>query len=289
MLISGAILVFAISLPLEDLSYFANAVLLLALIMVNLALIVHRRKFPDIERPFKVPLVPLLPILGIIANLYLIAQILNHPVPLFLAIGSLAFGMLGFLAWKGAQADEAAIPGKPSHVAHSQGRGTIDKDRFRILVPLANPENVQLLLDLAVSIAKEKNGEVLLLHVISLPDQLPTTQYDEVILERDRMLLKKARRHVESQGIPAHALIRVGHNVARCVLETCRERHCGLVILGWKGFTTSSEKILGSITDAIVNHARTDIMLVKQVGNQVPRKILLRTAGGEHAIIKAYF
>jgi amino acid transporter len=53
---------------------------LLALISVNAALILHRRKYPDIERPFRVPLVPLLPALGILANLYLLAQILHHPV-----------------------------------------------------------------------------------------------------------------------------------------------------------------------------------------------------------------
>ncbi len=282
-LVSGAILIFAILLPLEDLSYFANAVLLIALILVNVALIVHRKKFPDIERPFKVPLVPLLPILGILANLYLIAQIFYHPLPLALAIGSLILGMLAFLAWKGTEAEEKVIPGVASHVAHSQGRGTIDKDRFRILVPLANPNNIRQLLDLAIAIAKEKNGEILLLHVIGLPDQLPTTDYDEVIVERDRRLLNKARRYLDDKKVPSHALIRVGHNVARAVLETSRERYCNLIILGWKGYTTSSEKIFGSITDPIVNYARTDIMLVKQAGEQPPSRILLPTAGGEHA------
>ena len=64
LLVSGAILVFAISLPLEELAHFADTVLLLALILVNAALIVHRRKYPDVERPFRVPWVPVLPALG---------------------------------------------------------------------------------------------------------------------------------------------------------------------------------------------------------------------------------
>ncbi|MEM1121929.1 MAG: APC family permease, partial [Bacteroidota bacterium] len=119
-LVSGAILVFSLLLPLEDLSYFANTVLLLALILVNIALIIHRKKFPNIERPFRVPLVPLIPILGILANTYLILQIFSHPIPLFLAIGSLLLGMLGFLAWKGTQTAESSIKGAASHVAHSQ-------------------------------------------------------------------------------------------------------------------------------------------------------------------------
>ena len=46
-LVGVAILVFAILLPLEDLSFFANTVLLLSLILVNAALIFHRKKVPQ--------------------------------------------------------------------------------------------------------------------------------------------------------------------------------------------------------------------------------------------------
>ncbi len=283
LLVGGAILVFAVILPLEDLSYFANTVLLLALILVNAALIVHRRKFPDIERPFRVPLVPLLPILGILANLYLIWQILQHPLPLFLAIGALVLGVLGFVAWKGAQSEVEALPGTASHIAHSQGKGTLDKDRFRILVPISNPYNVENLMRLAISIAQAKNGEIWLLRVVTVPEQLPPTSFDEEIVEKESPLLRKARKMAEVKGITTHALIRVGHNVARAVLETSHDRYCDLIILGWKGFSTNREKILGTITDDVVNLARTDIILAKIVDDKPIKRILLPTAGGEHA------
>ena len=282
-LMGGAILIFALILPLEDLSYFANTVLLLALIMVNAALIVHRRKFPDMERPFKVPLVPLLPALGILANLYLIAQIFTHPLPLILAVGCLFLGMVAFIAWKGTQVEEAALPGLSSHIAHSQGRGTTDKSRFRVLVPIANPATMESLITLAAAVAKSRNGEILLLRVVTIPEQLPTTAFDQKVIEREEVLLKSARKIAEEQGIPTHALIRVGHHIARTILETARERYCHLIVLGWKGFSTNKEKILGTITDAIVTHARSDIMLAKIVGDKPIRKILLPTAGGEHA------
>jgi len=71
-IVGGTILIFTLSLGLENLAHFADTVLLIALIMVNAALIAHRRKYPDIERPFRVPLVPLLPGLGILANIYLL-------------------------------------------------------------------------------------------------------------------------------------------------------------------------------------------------------------------------
>ena len=283
LLVSGMILIFALLLPLEDLSFFANTVLLLALILVNIALIVHRKKYPDIERPFRVPLVPLLPILGILANLYLIAQIFQHPIPLFLAIGFLAIGMMGFVIWKGKQTEESAIPGQDSHVAHSMGRGTVDKNKFRVIVPIANPDTSERLINLAATIAKEKNGEIVLLRVVTVPEQLPTNRYNEKRINTEEQILKKALQIAERLDVPAHGVIRVGHNVARAILETSRKHHCTLTIVGWKGFSTSGERILGATSDDIIKYSRTDLMLVKFVGNATLQKILLPTSGGKHA------
>ena len=282
-LVGGMILIFALILPLEDLSYFANTVLLMALIAVNAALIVHRRKFPDMERPFKVPFVPLLPALGILANIYLLSQIFQHIIPLLLALAAQFFGMFAFIAWRGWQPAEEAIAGLASHVAVSEGRSTPQKRRFRILAPIANPQTMRRLIRLAGAIAREKNGEIILLRVLTVPEQLPPTQFDEAKLEEERMVLREARKICDELNIPSHGVIRVGHKVARAILETSTDWHCDLTVLGWKGHSRSGERILGNITDAIVKYADTDIMLVKFVGDTPINHILLPTAGGEHA------
>ena len=59
-------------LGLEALTGFATLNLLLPLAVVNVALVYSRRKFPEIERGFRVPGVPLVPAFGVIANLALI-------------------------------------------------------------------------------------------------------------------------------------------------------------------------------------------------------------------------
>ncbi len=265
-IVGSAIAIFSLILPLEDLSYFSNTVLLSALILVNAALIVHRRKFPNIERPFKVPLVPLLPILGILANIYLITQIFQHPLPLLLAAGAMLLGVLAFIAWKGTEPEAKAIPGLNSFVAHSQGGGTESKERFRILVPIANPKNTQRLIEMAGNIAAERNGELLLLHVVKMPEQVAPSSISPKEVEKEKYVVKEAQLYAEKAGATVHSIIRVGHNVARAILETSRDRNCDLILLGWKGHTSSTEKMLGTITDAIITHARTDLMLVKLAG-----------------------
>ena len=64
-----------INLGLTVLTGFATFNLLLPLAIVNGALIYHRRAFPDIERGFRVPGVPVVPVLGIIANIRLISNL----------------------------------------------------------------------------------------------------------------------------------------------------------------------------------------------------------------------
>ena len=271
---------FAVSLPLEDLAHFADTVLLLALILVNAALIVHRRTHPDMERPFRVPLVPLLPGLGIAANLYLLSQIAHHLLPFLLALAALACGVICFLLWTGIRSEEQRMAGAPSWVAHE--RADSASSRFRILVPIANPANINSFIDLAACVAKERDGEVIALRVVTVPEQtIPTLQ--EEVIRGEAQLLEQARSRAAEMGVPLTSLVVVGHNVAKAILETAHSRSCNLIVLGWKGYTSTARRILGEITDTIVTHAKADILVMKRVGDQPIRRFLLPTAGGEHA------
>jgi amino acid transporter len=279
LLVGAGIATFATLLPLEELAHFADCVLLIALIFVNAALIVHRRKFPNLKRPFRVPLVPLLPALGILANLYLLSQV-PHLAPVLLALGALVVGFLGFMGWKGAQIEAEALPGEPSRVAFEQTDAA--DASFRILVPLAHPANVDSLIDVAAAIAHARDGHVIAVRVVVVPEQLPP-RLESVHVERERDILDAARRRARHDDVPMTSLVRIGHNPARAILETSRERHCDLMVVGWKGHTSTARYILGEITDTIVMNARTDIMVVKLMGKELPKRLLLPTHGGVHA------
>ena len=279
MLVGGTILIFALILPLEDLAHFADTVLLLVLILVNAALIIHRRKYPDMERPFKVPLVPLLPILGIVANLFLLSQIFHHTVPVLLALASLLLGLIGFFIWKGRQPDESILDGTPSRVAME--RHAPKEGKFRILVPLSNPRNVPKLMELAAAVARDREGEIIVLRVLRLPDQVVPTE-EASYYQPEKTLLDQAEKAAQTHGIPISSLLRIGQNPARAILETAREKSCNLILMGWKGFPSTTQMILGEITDAVVQNARTDIMLVKFNPDLPIKKFFLTSAGGVH-------
>lgn len=284
-LVGAVILLFILFLGLEDLAHFANTVLLLALIMVNAALIAHRRRFPNIERPFRVPLVPLVPALGILANLYLLSQALQHVVPVMMALITLGAGLGGFVLWRRSHPEELPPPDdvfEPSAI-HSSIMPTA---RFRVLVTLHNPANVRRLIDLAAKIAAGRNGEIVALRVAVVPEQLSPNLEDyenEFYVRKERELLEMAEEYAAEKGVPITSQIDVGHDAGRAILETARETEADLILMGWKGYTTTREKILGEVADYVVSNAETDIMLVKLTGEDRFENWLLPTAGGKHA------
>lgn len=301
-LVGGAILAFLLVLSLRGLANFANAVLLIALILVNAALIFHRRKYPNIERPFRVPLVPLLPVLGILSNLYLLIQSTwelwslggfsgnvesSGIFPVALAVGLLFTGFVGFVFFgKGGQIEAVEPAFAEASAIHSSHIPA--KTGYRILVTLANPANLPQLLNFAAAIIAEKEaGEVVGLRVATVPEQLSPNRErlaDEFYVTRERPILELANRFAAENNIPFKSQIDVGHDAARSIIETAQELECDLIIMGWKGYTTTAERILGEVTDKVVANAPTDLMLVKLVAGYKLEKWLLPTAGGKHAI-----
>lgn len=295
-LVGGAILVFLLALSLKGLADFANAVLLFALILVNAALIVHRYKFPAMVRPFRVPFVPLLPILGILSNLYLLVQSsielfniggLKGILPVILAAGSLIAGLIGFVLFQKSK-DIKTIQDVFDEASAIHSSQIPEKIGYRVMVTLSNPANLPQLLSMANAIASERGGgEVVGLRVATVPEQLSPNREDfsnEFYVTRERPILEMASRYAEENKIPFKSQIEVGHSAANTIIRAARELECDLIIMGWKGFTTTSERILGEVADSVVTNAPTDLMLVKLVAGRRLDKWLLPTAGGKHAI-----
>ena len=71
-------------LPIDKLSAMVNMGTLLAFAIVSAGVWILRVRQPELHRPFKTPLVPLVPILGIVSAFYLIA---NLPTLTWIVVG----------------------------------------------------------------------------------------------------------------------------------------------------------------------------------------------------------
>jgi len=75
LLVGAVTALLASLLPLESMAELVNIGTLAAFVMVSASVIILRRKRPDLERPFRCPLVPLVPLLAIAFCLYLIVAL----------------------------------------------------------------------------------------------------------------------------------------------------------------------------------------------------------------------
>lgn len=86
-------------LPLKVLAELVNIGTLFAFVVVCAAVLIMRYTRPDVPRPFRTPLVPVVPVLGMIANLTLMVALGWHNwarLVVWLAIGLVIYGCYGY-------------------------------------------------------------------------------------------------------------------------------------------------------------------------------------------------
>ncbi len=282
---TGAILlVMALTLPIETVGSAASLIFLLTFALVNLSVIVLRRKAPEIKRRYKVPFYPYVPILGIVLNVFLaIYQFTFQPLAWFVTAGWIVLGLLIYFAW----AEKRAVHETPQ-VLVPGGREPAAPTGYSVLVPVANPDNVGRLLDTACPIARAHDGRVVVLAVVNVPRQLPIHEGLRFVHHKDR-LFRVAREHASSYGVPCDCEVIVAHHIYDGILSAARRLRPDLLLMGWKGYTNTRERIFGEVSDHVIRHAPCDLMFLK-IGQESERhRVLLPTAGGPHARLAAEF
>jgi len=268
----------ALHLGIEAIAHFADFMLLTGLIVVNLAIIRSRRKNPDIERPFQVPGVPAVPIVAVIANLVLLVNV--EPASFLLGIVAELVGVVLWFTVIGTTEPGELEAQTPTVVEERHP----EDHPYQILVPIANPEHVEQLMRTADDIATANDGEVLVMSVVTLPEQTPLSEGRRYVDQR-REVLERAMGYAEERDVPVSGTIRIGHHAADAILNTIEQHGSDAVLMGWSGTPRRRDIVLGSTVDTVVQDASCDV-LVERFNEEATGEvdsILFPTAGGPHA------
>src|SRR6476469_4974171 len=167
-LVSGVIMaVMAYALPLAQIAIAAGVIFLLLFVQVNIAVITIRRIYGDkLKYGYKTPLFPVIPIVGIFLKLGLAIYLLvADPLSWVITIIWVGIGFAIYRLYTFRREIEHYAP-----IVTSEG--DLARKHFRILIPYT-PENPDRLIKYAIRVAKENDGEVNVLRVITVPQQTP--------------------------------------------------------------------------------------------------------------------
>ena len=272
-----------INLGLTVLTGFATFNLLLPLAIVNGALIYHRRAFPDIERGFRVPGVPVVPIIGIIANIGLIT---NLP-PRGIATGAgLTAALIGvYLVWGGGREIEELVqrvsPPEAETEAEPAGtEGVAADDHFRVLVPVARPSNAPSYVRLAEMLAAG-HGKPPMIEVVTvteIPEQTP----HETMTDTANEQVEQIEDALAEQDISVDYTVegRTCRDVAFAILQSAREDNVDLIVMG---YPEENEEI----TTKVEYTAPCDVVFASGLEEEPIETINIGAGGGPHHLAAA--
>jgi nucleotide-binding universal stress UspA family protein/uncharacterized membrane protein len=274
----------AVTLPIEDIASATDAMFLLLFVFVNLAVINLRRNRPDLDRGFRVPLVPFIPLLATVINLGLaVVLFFYRPLGVWVCVGYLMLGIALYYLY----ARKKEFSAKAEPVIHSEHPlAAVDPSNFHILVPVANAKTVHQLQRLAMRLAKSHEADITVLNVIQVPSQTPPSE-GRKYLGAARALLSEAITEAEDQGISVYSLVKLTHNIPKAVIETCEERKIDLMILGWEGAQAARNRVFGTKLDEILLNTICDIALVckSQANDAEIKKVLIPVSSIKFAIL----
>ncbi len=277
--VTGVILLaMAVTLPLEAVGSAASLMFLLTFALVNLSIIVLRRNHPEIPRKYSVPFYPYVPVLGFALNIFLaLYQFDFQPIAWYVTIGWIAFGLLLYYSVFEKQAaaiePQVLIPGTP----------TLERDEEpSVIVAIYNPETIEILLKLAIPVARQRNQRIMAISVVEVPHQMPIHEGMRYIHHKEA-LLNKARKIGQENKIEIETDTVIGHHASQGILTAVYKHNASILVMGWKGYTKTRNRIFGEIADKVIRFAPCDLMMLKIGETHRIEKCFLPTAGGPNA------
>jgi len=274
---------FLVFLTIETIAILASLAFLGLFAFVHASVVALRRGERRSAPGFRVPLVPAVPMAAVALNLALGALLWNYParsdapIPpgmlatllggVWLGIG-LAYHWVGGRRAAGGLAPASSGAEVRDILATSEDH--VELERYRVFLPLREFED-EALVELGARIARAKNAELSLLHVVEIPRNLPPKAIRFRYVDDRIRGLQRLARIGEHMGVDTRPVVKIGHKVYEIILDTIREEAVNLLVMGWRGERIEGDRrVLGSNIDYLIENAPCDVIVFKTQGFRRP-------------------
>ena len=126
----------------------------------------------------------------------------------------------------------------------------------RIMVPLANPESADDLVEVATLLHADSSDEPI--YPTTVVRDGPNVEED---VARGESILSKAVIQASAAEVPVVPSTRVDYNVVDGMVRAIKEERISTVVIGWHGRSSAREYIFGSILDQLLERTRQMIIV----------------------------
>jgi len=252
---------------------------------VHASVIALRRRERRTGPGFRVPLVPAVPMFAIALNLAVGAILWSFPPRLDSAIppGMLAFFLgivwlamgLAYHWFSGGRRSRSPEPSASATEVRdilTAGEDRVELERYRVFLPLREFEDEDLV-ELGARIARARNAELSLLHVVEIPRNLPPQAIRFRYVDERIRGLQRLAKVGERLGVDTRPVVKIGYKVYEIILDTIREEAVNLLVMGWRGERIEGERrVFGSNIDYLIENAPCDVIVFKTQGLRKPLK-----------------
>lgn len=153
---------------------------------------------------------------------------------------------------------------------------------YHILLPMGDLTNAEQMIAVARNLASPRRGRVTVLYIVDVPAD---KSFSEGATEarRQREVLEKLAQSLSDDILDIRTLVRVSHEIWQGIHDVAFAEGTDLLILGWKGYTRSPDRIFGRTIDEIMANPPCDVAVVKQAALTQHPHILVPVRGGPYA------
>ncbi|OLB91021.1 MAG: hypothetical protein AUH25_03475 [Thaumarchaeota archaeon 13_1_40CM_38_12] len=243
-------LVMAVWLPIEQLAIAAGVMFLFLFTQVNWAGIQIRRLYGHkLDYGFKIPLFPIMPVIGMCAKAGLAIFLLIYN-PLSWAI-AIVWILIGFSIYKLYIAKKEIEHYAPL-VANE---GPSQRKDYRIMV-VFNKKTVEKLVKIASAIAKDKDGEISLLSIVTIPIQIPLSMGQGFAETTVRSVSEI--KHSLAESSDYRYLIRLTHDTTEAILATVEEQGVNLLVMDFYDLRNNRKLLSLTTCDILGVHIKKE-------------------------------
>ncbi len=257
----------------EFLSYISSAGYLFVLFFASLSLPVLRKRFPDLIRPFKVPLFPLTAYLAAAVCLFIIA--FSQIRPLLFLVGILVLFSIYYFVSKALKRTKTL------------NRSYLESCSSRILVPVANPKTAEGLVRIgSIIVERSKDASICVFACTSVFTEKSNGK-NGGLLPMDNPqtngLINKIVQLARKSGAALYTKIHSTHDLAQSILDEIHvEGKVDLVLMGWPG-KLSKASLAHNVVNEVLISAKTNVAVFQQKQFKQIKNILVPVGGGPHS------